>query len=143
MIKRAIIITLVLNSIILVGIPAGHGYGVMIMVEFVAIPFLIENGIVFTEKYPFESSILLIVLFSLISKIILIVSLFYKNMLEKKRVIYFGLILLLISFIGVVYRTWNYDDFLFVIMLGSGIPFLMYFGRVIYLMNKESRLKKL
>jgi len=143
MIKRAIIITLVLNSIILVGIPAGHGYGVMIMVEFVAIPFLIKNGIVFTEKYPFESSILLIVLFSLISKIILIVSLFYKNMLEKKRVIYFWLILLLISFIGVVYRTWNYDDFLFVIMLGSGIPFLMYFGRVIYLMNKESRLKKL
>lgn len=137
MIKRAIILTLILNSIILIGVPAGHGYGIMIMFEFISIPTLIKNGFDFQKEYPFESSLIFIALVSLIGKLISIVLLFSKNILNKKNWIYIGLTLMLISFFIVCYGAWNYDNFLFAITFGSGIPFLMYFGRVLYLINKE------
>jgi hypothetical protein len=142
LIKRAIIITLILNSIILIGVPAGHGYGIMVMFEFISIPSLLKNGIDFQKEYPFESSLIITALISLIGKIILIVSLFSKRILEKKLWIYIGLLLMIIAFLIVVYGAWDYDTFLFAITLGSGIPFLMYFGRVIYLMNKSKSLVK-
>ncbi|MEH6657064.1 hypothetical protein [Leeuwenhoekiella marinoflava] len=138
MIKRAIIITLILNSIILIGVPAGHGYGIMIMFEFISIPTLIKNGFDFQKEYSFESSLILIALVSLIGKLISITLLFSKNILNKKNWIYIGLTLMLISFLFVCYGAWEYDNFLFAITLGSGIPFLMYFGRIIYLIKKEN-----
>ena len=78
----------------------------------------------------------------MIGKMILIVCLFSKRILEKKLWIYIGLLLMIIAFLIVVYGAWDYDTFLFAITLGSGIPFLMYFGRVIYLMNKSKSLVK-
>ncbi|TNJ40698.1 hypothetical protein KFZ70_15125 [Tamlana fucoidanivorans] len=138
MIKRAIIITLILNSIILIGVPAGHGYGIMVMFEFISIPTLIKNGFDFQKEYPFESSLILIALVSLIGKLISISLLFSKNILNKKNWIYIGLTLMLISFLFVCYGAWEYDNFLFAITLGSGIPFLMYFGRILYLIKKEN-----
>jgi len=50
---------------------------------------------------------------------------------------------MLISFIIVCYGAWNYDNFLFAVTFGSGIPFLMYLGRVIYLSIKENRKSEL
>jgi hypothetical protein len=137
LIKKAIILTLILNSIILIGVPAGHGYGIMIMFEVISIPMLIQNGFDFQKEYPFESSLILIALISLIGKLTLIVLLFSKKILNKQNWIYIGMTLMLISFLIVCYGAWNYDNFLFAITLGSGIPFLMYFGRVLYLTNKE------
>ncbi|MDF4220059.1 hypothetical protein PXC01_00575 [Maribacter sp. M208] len=138
MIKRAIIITLILNSIILIGVPAGHGYGIMVMFEFISIPILIKNGFDFQKEYPFESSLILIALVSLIGKLISISLLFSKNILNKKNWIYIGLTLMLISFLFVCYGAWECDNFLFAITLGSGIPFLIYFGRILYLIKKEN-----
>ena len=143
MIKRAIILTLILNSIILIGVPAGHGYGIMIMFESISVPTLIKNGFDFQKEYPFESSLIFIALVSLIGKLISIVLLFSKNILNKKNWIYIGLTLMLISFFIVCYGAWNYDNFLFAITFGSGIPFLMYFGRVLYLINKEKNKSEL
>ena len=131
-----------MNSIILIGVPAGHGYGVMAMFEFISIPSLFKNGINFQKEYPFESSLILSALVSLIGKIILIVCLFLKNISKKTVSVYIGLSLMIIAFFVVVYGAWNYDTFLFAITLGSGIPFLMYFGRVIYLLNKSKSLVK-
>ena len=122
----------------MIGVPAGHGYGIMIMFEFISFPMLIKNGLDFQKEYPFESSLILIALVSLIGKLISISLLFSKNILNKKNWIYIGLILMLISFLFICYGAWNYDYFLFTVTLGSGIPFLMYLGRVIYLMNKEN-----
>ncbi|CAM1365172.1 conserved membrane hypothetical protein [Tenacibaculum sediminilitoris] len=139
MIKRALIIILVLNSIILIGVPAGHGYLIMILFEFISIPTLIKNGFDFQKEYPFESSLILTAFVSLIGKLISIVLLFSKNILDKKNWIYIGLTLILISFLFVCYGAWNHDNFLFAITLGSGIPFLMYFGRVLYLINRENK----
>jgi len=143
LIKKAIILTLILNSIILIGVPAGHGYGIMIMFEVISIPMLIQNGFDFQKEYPFESSLILIALISLIGKLILIVLLFSKKILNKQNWIYIGMTLILISFLIVCYGAWNYDNFLFAITLGSGIPFLMYFGRVLYLINKEKNKSEL
>ena len=138
MIKRALIITLILNSIILIGVPAGHGYGIMIMFEFISIPTLIKNGFNFQKEYPFESSLILIAVVSLVGKLISILTLFSKNILNQKNWIYIGLSLMLISFLFVCYGAWEYDNFLSAITLGSGIPFLMYLGRILYLFKKEN-----
>ena len=99
---------------------------------------LIKNGFDFQKEYPFESSLILIALVSLIGKLISISLLFSKNILNKKNWIYIGLTLMLISFLFVCYGAWEYDNFLFAITLGSGIPFLMYFGRILYLIKKEN-----
>jgi hypothetical protein len=143
LIKRALIITIILNSIILIGVPAGHGYGIMIMFEFISIPTLIKNGFDFQKDYPFESSLIFIALVSLIGKLISIGLLFSKDILNKKNWIYIGLTLMMISFLIVCYGAWNYDNFLFAVTFGSGIPFLMYLGRVIYLSNKENNKSEL
>ncbi|WP_299103557.1 hypothetical protein [uncultured Winogradskyella sp.] len=143
MIKRAIIITLILNSIILIGIPSGHGYGIMILIEYLSVRNIIEFGFEFDKNYPYESSLFLIAIVSLIGKLISIGPLFSKNILTKKNWIYIGLTLMLISFLFVCYGAWEYDSFLFAITLGIGIPFLMYFGRVFYLIRKENNKSEL
>jgi len=128
---------LILNSIILIGIPSGHGYGIMAMIEYIGIRDLVDNGFEFNKNYPYESSLFLISLISLIGKLILIVILFFKDILNKKNWIYIGLTLILISFLFICYGTWNYDNILLIITLVSGIPFLMYLARVLYLINRE------
>jgi len=143
LIKRAIIITLILNSIILIGIPSGHGYGIMILIEYLGIRNIIEYGFEFNKNYPYESSLFLTAIFSLIGKLISIVLLFSKSILTKKNWIYIGLTLMMVSYLFVCYKTWDYDSFLFAITFGSGIPFLMYFGRVLYLINKEKNKSEL
>ncbi|KQC33773.1 hypothetical protein AAU57_10845 [Nonlabens sp. YIK11] len=138
MIKRAIIITLILNSIILIGVPAGHGYGIMLMFEFISIPTMVKNGFDFQKEYPFQSSLILIAMVSLIGKLILIFLLFSNNILNKKNWIYIGLTLMLMPILFVCYEAWEYDNFLFAITVGSGIPFLLYFGRILYLIEKKN-----
>ena len=113
------------------------------MFESISVPTLIKNGFDFQKEYPFESSLIFIALVSLIGKLISIVLLFSKNILNKNNWIYIGLTLMLISFFIVCYGAWNYDNFLFAITFGSGIPFLMYFGRVLYLINKEKNKSEL
>lgn len=76
---------------------------------------------------------------SLIGKVFLIVSLFYKELRDKRILIYAGLLLVLIPFMSISYEAWQYDNFLFKVTFGSGIPYLIYFGRVIYLLHKRER----
>lgn len=137
MIKRAIILSLILNSIIIIGIPSGHGYGIMILIEYIGVRNIIENGFEFSKEYPYESRLFLIALISLIGKLILITLLFSKNILNQKKWVYAALTLILVSFLFVCYLTYNYDYLLFAIILVSGVPFLMYYGRVMYLINKN------
>ncbi|SDL84165.1 hypothetical protein SAMN04488034_1172 [Salinimicrobium catena] len=113
------------------------------MFEVISVPMLIKNGFDFQKEYPFESSLILIALISLIGKLISITTLFSKNILYKQNWIYIGLTLMLISFLIVCYGAWAYDNILFAITFGSGIPFLMYFGRVLYLINQEKNKSEL
>jgi len=107
------------------------------MFEFLCIPEILKYGIEFKKEYMFESSILLIVLVSLIGKVIVIFSLFSEKILERKNLIYFGLILMLITFFIVLIGIWKFDTLIIAITFGTGIPFLIYSGKIMYLMNKE------
>ncbi|WP_459212402.1 hypothetical protein [Aquimarina rhabdastrellae] len=134
--RKALIITIILNSIIIVLVPEGHGGGIMILFEIFLIPEIIENSIDIQKISFHENKLEVAIFISLIGKLILLSSLFFKKIFNSKIWIKIGLALMLISFLSVCYKTGDYDNFLFVITLGSGIPFLMYYGRIIYLINK-------
>lgn len=135
-VKKAIIITIVLHSIILIGVPEGHGFGIMILFECISLPMLIKNGFIIRNEYPLDITLTLLTLVSLIGKLILISLLFSKNIFNKKNILYMSSTFIFISFILICIQVWNHDGFLFLFTLGSGIPFLMYLGRVLYLINK-------
>ena len=115
----------------------------MILIEYLGVRNIIDYGIEFDKNYTYENSLFLIAIVSLIGKLISVSLLFSKNILNKKNWIYIGLILMLISFLFVCYGAWEYDNFLFAITLGSGIPFSMYFGRVLYLIKKSNNKSEL
>ena len=115
----------------------------MILIEYLGVRNIIEYGFEFDKNYPYESSLFLLAIFSLIGKLISIGLLFSKSILNKKNWIYIGLTLMMVSYLFVCYKTWNYNSLLFAIAFGSGIPFLMYFGRVLYLINKEKNKSEL
>lgn len=143
MIKRALIISLILNSIIIVLVPEGHGGGIMILFEILLIPEIIENRIDIGKINFLENNIGVAIMLSLIGKLILISSLFVKKIFKTKIWVKIGLIFLLISFLSICFKAWNDGSFLFAITLGSGIPFLIYWGRVLYLINKEKNKSEL
>lgn len=132
--KKALITILILNSIIILTIPEGHGGGIMILFEIIIIPELIENKINFLQN-----NFVLAILISLIGKMTLISSLIFKKIFNSKFGIKLGLILLLISFLSICYKAWFNEFFLFAITLGSGIPFLIYFGKILSLINSENK----
>ena len=137
--KKAIILVLILNSIIVIGIPEGHGGGIMILFEMIIIPELVENGIDILKMNILE----VVILISLIGKLILISTLIFKEIFKIKILIKFGLALLLFSFLSLSHKAWKYDNFLFTITFGSGIPFLIYCVRTLYFLNKENKKSKL
>ena len=139
MIKRALLFCCILNSIILIGIPAGHGYGVWSMIEIASLPTLWNSGFELHNEYPFGGSHLVAAFISLIGKLLSIGLLFSKNIIEKKSWILIGQIAILLPFLFIVYETWVYDQFLFTMTFGSGILYLLYMGRVFYLIREENR----
>jgi hypothetical protein len=132
-----VLITLILHSIILVAIPAGHGYGIMIVLEFISISSIIKSKNEIMRTSFLESSVLLFTLIFIMEKLILIALLFSKNILISRRLLYFGLILMVAAFLLICSKTWIYGSFLLIMVLSSGMPFLMYFGRVLYMTKKN------
>jgi hypothetical protein len=132
--KNAKILTIIFHSLTV--ITAGHGLGIMLMLDLVSIPSIIKNGYELNLTNEYESRFLISGSISMIGKIILIASLFPKSILTKNILTILGVILLLISFGVLTIGDWFYES-LFIISFCSGIPFLMYSGRVIYLMIKE------
>lgn len=141
MIKKALLIAVIFNSIILIGIPSGHGYGIMILIEYLGIAYIIENGFTISKEFPIEGSLLLSAIVSFIGKLMIVIILFAKKIIHKKSLIYIGLSLMLIAFILICYKVWSFDSFLFIITLGSGIPFILYYARVLYLINLRAEWK--
>ena len=115
----------------------------MILFEILLIPEIIENRIDIGKINFLENNIGVAIMLSLIGKLILISSLFVKKIFKTKIWVKIGLIFLLISFLSICFKAWNDGSFLFAITLGSGIPFLIYWGRVLYLINKEKNKSEL
>lgn len=136
MIKRlrnAKIIMVILHGFIIIA--AGHGILIMLLGD-VLFPFFLIIGEIdfdFTLTSDYTSRISSAMLTSFIGKFILIVSLFLKTSHWKQWLSITGLLLLLFSFGVLTYGDWTYDS-LFILSFASGIPFLLYLGRVLYLM---------
>lgn len=127
--------TIILHSFILIGFPEAHGYGFMIFTDLISLASIFRY-LVFSESIDYDLAITLMGLISFFGKIILIISLFSTKMKFIFRVA--GLIFLLSSWL--ILLIYNSDfGILTIITLGFSVPFLMYFGRVIYWMIKQQK----
>ncbi len=122
MIKRIKIWTIILHSIIIIG--AGHGIGILGIMDIACIPQIIENGIQNNNFGDFGDNLILVGLISLIGKIVLIISLFMKKEPNKNIAGLIGLFILWISFYVLVSGNWNYDS-LYELAFWTGLPFLI------------------
>ncbi|WP_028374939.1 hypothetical protein [Leeuwenhoekiella sp. MAR_2009_132] len=83
-IKKLIIFTLLIHCFIVIG--AGHGIGVMGMIDvigIISVPLMLKNGIEFNLNGGFEDRLSLVIILSILGKFTLIISLFLKNIRTK------------------------------------------------------------
>jgi hypothetical protein len=132
-IKKVKIFTILIHSFIIIG--AGHGIGIMGMIDIACIPNLIDNyG--FTLNGNFDDNIMTIGLLSLIGKILLILSLFVKKNRTKNLTGLIGILLLWISVYFLTSGNWNYE-FLYELAFWTSIPFLISSIILTYLIIKN------
>lgn len=132
-IKKVKIFTILIHSFIIIG--AGHGIGIMAMIDIASIPNLIDNyG--FTLNGNFDDNIMSIGLLSLIGKIILISSLFVKINRIKNLTGLIGILLLWISVYFLTSGNWNYDS-LYELAFWTSVPFLISSMLLTYLIFKN------
>ncbi|WP_445738499.1 hypothetical protein [Mariniflexile sp.] len=132
-IKKIKIFTILIHSFIIIG--AGHGIGIMGMIDIASIPNLIDNyG--FTLSGNFDDNIMSIGLLSLIGKILLIFSLFVKINRIKNLTGLIGILLLWISVYFLTSGNWNYDS-LYELAFWTSVPFLISSIILTYLIIKN------
>lgn len=124
--RNAKIFTLIFHGFII--IIAGHGVGIMGMLDGL-FPYYLLKGEVHFES--FENLIPWIVFSSFFGKIMIIFSLFSIRSLWKSWLTVIGVLLLLFSYIATVITS---EESVTILSLLSGIPFLLFVGRVFYVM---------
>ncbi len=119
--RNSIILTVTLHSFIIIG--AGHGIGIMGIIDIASIPNLIDDyG--FTLSGEFNDKIMSIGLISLIGKVLLIYSLFLKSELYKRIFEIVGILLLWISVYFLSSGNWSYN-FVYAIAFWTSVPFII------------------
>ncbi|QLE02374.1 hypothetical protein HX109_12710 [Galbibacter sp. BG1] len=132
-IKKVTIFTILIHSFIIIG--AGHGIGIMGIIDIAYISNLIDNyG--FTLTGNFDDNIMTIGLLSLIGKILLILSLFVKINWTKNLTQLIGILLLWISVYFLTSGNWNYES-LYELAFWTSIPFLISSIILTYLIVKN------
>jgi len=132
-IKKIKIFTILIHSFIIIG--AGHGIGIMGMIDIASIPNLIDNyG--FTLSGNFDDNIMSIGLLSLIGKILLILSLFVKINRIKNLTALIGISLLWITVYFLTSGNWNYDS-LYELAFWTSVPFIISSIILTYLIIKN------
>lgn len=132
-IKKVKIFTILIHSFIIIG--AGHGIGIMGMIDIASIPNLINNyGL--TLSGNFDDNIMSIGLLSLIGKILLIFSLFIKINRIKNLTGLIGISLLWITVYFLTSGNWNYDS-LYELAFWTSVPFLISSLILTYLIIKN------
>ena len=119
--RNSIILTVTLHSFIIIG--AGHGIGIMGIIDIASIPNLIDDyG--FKLSGEFNDKIMSIGLISLIGKVLLIYSLFLKSELYKRIFEIVGILLLWISVYFLSSGNWSYN-FVYAIAFWTSVPFII------------------
>jgi hypothetical protein len=132
-IKKIKIFAILIHSFIIIG--AGHGIGIMGMIDIASIPNLLDNyG--FTLRGNFDDNIMSIGLLSLIGKILLIFSLFIKINRIKNLTALIGISLLWITVYFLTSGNWNYDS-LYKLAFWTSVPFLISSIILTYLIIKN------
>ena len=124
-IKKVKIFTILIHSFIIIG--AGHGIGIMGILDIIGItqiPEMLKNGIKFSLNGDFQDRLSLVIIFSLIGKVILIISFILKGNWKKNITSIFGIIILWISVYLLSSGNWNYDS-LYEIAFWTSAPFLI------------------
>ncbi|MFC7445296.1 hypothetical protein C7H62_0499 [Mesoflavibacter sp. HG96] len=132
-IKKIKIFTILIHSFIIIG--AGHGIGIMGMIDIASIPNLIDNY-EFTISGNFDDNIMSIGLLSLIGKIMLIISLFVKINRIKNLTGIIGISLLWITVYFLTSGNWDYSS-LYKIAFWTSVPFLISSIILTYLIIKN------
>jgi hypothetical protein len=132
-IRKVKIFTILFHSFIIIG--AGHGIGIMGIIDIASIPNLIDNY-EFTLNGSFDDNIMSIGLLSLIGKILLILSLFMKINCIKYSTGLIGISILWITVYFLTSGNWNYDS-LYKLAFWTSIPFLISSLILTYLIIKN------
>ena len=132
-IRKVKIFTILFHSFIIIG--AGHGIGIMGIIDIASIPNLIDNY-EFTLNGNFDDNIMSIGLLSLIGKILLIFSLFMKINRIKNLTGLIGISILWITVYFLTSGNWNYNS-LYELAFWSSVPFLISSLILTYLIIKN------
>ena len=132
-IRKVKIFTILFHSFIIIG--AGHGIGIMGIIDIASIPNLIDNY-EFTLNGNFDDNIMSIGLLSLIGKILLIFSLFMKINRIKNLTGLIGISILWITVYFLTSVNWNYNS-LYELAFWSSVPFLISSLILTYLIIKN------
>jgi hypothetical protein len=120
-INRLIILTIVFSFLILIG--AGHGIGVLGLIEILGLNEFFRGDVKFSLTGNYDDRLFTAAIFAAVGQIILIVAYLKKLQLQKFKVIYAGLFILFFSYFILTIDFFNstLDSFSF----WGGAPFLV------------------
>lgn len=120
-INRLIILVVILNLFIIVGI--GHGFGFLGIVEFLSIKDILQGKAKFSLYGSYNDTLYTASTLAAIGQIIMMFAYFQKIKNQKIKIVYFGLLILLISFSLLVVELSSMTISSFGILAGT--PFLI------------------
>ncbi|MXN92059.1 hypothetical protein GR160_12560 [Flavobacterium sp. Sd200] len=130
--KQTKILIIIFHSTIIIA--AGHGVGIMIFCDIMGMTSLFERA---TIQVSYDLNFLIVGAASLIGKIMMALSLLLNTARVKNTAAILGLIFLIAAFIIVLFAIAD-GSFAFNLTLLSGLPFLWYSYRLIYLLLKKN-----
>ncbi len=120
-INRLIVLTIVFNFLILIG--AGHGIGFLGLIQIIGLGEFIRGDVKLSLTGNYEDRLFTASMLATVGQIILLGTYFIKSQIQKFKIIYVGLFILLISFLILTIDILNstLDNFSF----WGGTPFLV------------------
>lgn len=105
--RNLIILLIVLNSLIIVAVPSGHGYGILAVFDWLSVSSLFTSEVASGEADPWFLQLLRAGGISLAAKILLVISLFISNIKLKNALRIIGLLSLMLVFVLIVNLMWG------------------------------------
>jgi hypothetical protein len=120
-INRLVILTILLNFCILIGV--GHGFAFLGLMEIVGLKQFIQGDVKFNLTGNNSDRIFTIATIAAVGQITLAVAYFKINQVQKFKIVYIGMCILLLSyfFLSIEFPTLTFDYFSFL----AGTPFFL------------------